>query len=31
MAIGWLRQAIWTTEGMEDGSRNLELQSKVSV
>jgi len=28
MAIGWLGQAIWPTEGTEDGGRNLELDPK---
>jgi len=28
MAIGWLGQAIWPTEGTEDGGRNLELEPK---
>jgi hypothetical protein len=29
MAIGWLGQAIWPTEGAEDGGQNLELELKV--
>jgi hypothetical protein len=31
MAIGWLGQAIWPTEGTEDGGRNLELELKFKL
>jgi hypothetical protein len=31
MDIGWLGQAIWPTEGTEDGRRHLELELKVEA
>jgi hypothetical protein len=31
MAFGWLGLAIWATEGMEDGGRNLKLELQVEA